>query len=129
MNDILVPISPGELIDKLTILQIKSEKITDNGKLKNVRFERITLEKTIESNIPKTPEILSLTSALKDANQKLWDIEDAIRAYEHNADFGAEFTRLARAVYRTNDTRAELKKKINLLLNSKLVEEKSYTDY
>ena len=129
MSDILIPISPGELLDKLTILQIKSENITDAAKLANVDVEHTALQAIADTQIPKTQELQSLSAALRDVNKRLWAIEDDIRACERENNFGEQFIRLARAVYATNDKRAELKKQINLAMGSKLVEEKSYTDY
>ncbi len=129
MSDILTPISPGELLDKLTILEIKSENITDAGKLKNVTIERTALQAVADAHIPQTDQLTSLTDALLTVNKELWDIEDDIRDCERAGDFGAEFIRLARAVYVTNDKRADLKKQINLAMGSTLVEEKSYAAY
>jgi hypothetical protein len=129
MNDILTPISPGELLDKLTILQIKSENITDPAKLKNVGMEHAALQSVADTHIPKTEKLQSLTAALLRINKKLWAIEDDIRDCERASDFGDTFVQLARAVYVTNDKRADLKKQINLEMGSKLIEEKSYADY
>lgn len=129
MDDILVPISPGELIDKLTILRLKSERIGDAAKLANVRHEHAELMKVVEANLPDHPDLRRLWDELYAINAELWVIEDDIRLCEGRGDFGAEFIRLARAVYRTNDRRAEVKKKINLALGSAIVEEKSYEDY
>jgi hypothetical protein len=129
MTDILTPISPGELLDKLTILQIKSQNISDADKLVNVNTERTALQSIADNHIPETPELQSLTAALFEANKQLWVIEDDIRNCERAGDFGDAFIRLARAVYVTNDKRADLKKRINIAMGSKLVEEKSYADY
>lgn len=129
MNDILTPISPGELLDKLTILQIKSENITDPEKLKNVGTEHAALQSVADTHIPRTEKLQSLTAALLRINKELWAIEDDIRDCERAGDFGDTFIQLARAVYVTNDKRADLKKQINLEMGSKLVEEKSYADY
>ncbi len=129
MNDILTPISPGELLDKLTILQIKSEKITDVDKLANVNNERAALQSVADANIPRTDAMQVLTSALLEVNKQLWVIEDDIRDCERDGNFDDEFIRLARAVYITNDKRADLKKQVNLTLGSTLIEEKSYADY
>lgn len=126
MTEILVPISPGELIDKLTILRIKTEQISDAPKLRNVRHELAELTKVADASIPPNDEIRRLWAALYDINSQLWVIEDDIRTCEARSEFGEEFVRLARAVYRTNDQRADLKKQINLALGSALVEEKSY---
>ena len=124
-----VEISPGELIDKITILRIKSERIGDEAKLKNVRTELDILQKTQAEEVPQSDEMVRLEEALKTVNEALWEIEDDIRDCERKGDFGAEFIRLARAVYVTNDKRAALKKEINLLLGSTIVEEKSYAEY
>lgn len=128
MKEILVPTAPGELIDKLTILQLKSEKITDPEKLKNVRHEQTTLQKTADDALPQSAELQALWGRLYDVNADLWVIEDDIRACEARGDFGAGFIGLARAVYVTNDQRAAIKKEINILLGSDLIEEKSYYD-
>lgn len=126
MSDILVPVSPGELIDKLTILELKSELIADPAKRANVAAERAVLEPVARAAIPDSPEIAALWRDLHEVNAALWRIEDDIRACEAAGDFGERFIALARAVYRTNDRRAALKKEINLALGSAIVEEKSY---
>ena len=126
---IMTAIAPGELIDKITILRIKSERISDEAKLKNVRTELDILQKTQAEEVPQSDEMVRLEEALKTVNEALWEIEDDIRDCERKGDFGAEFIRLARAVYVTNDKRAALKKEINLLLGSTIVEEKSYAEY
>ncbi len=126
---ILTAIAPGELIDKITILRIKSERIADEAKLKNVRTELAVLNETLEKDVPASDELSRLDAALQAVNEELWVIEDDIRDCERAGDFGDEFIRLARAVYVTNDKRAALKKEINLLLGSTLVEEKSYAAY
>jgi len=125
----MTAIAPGELIDKITILRIKSERIGDEAKLKNVRTELDILQKTQAAEVPQSDEMVRLEDALKTVNEALWEIEDDIRDCERNGDFGEEFIRLARAVYVTNDKRAALKKEINLLLGSTIVEEKSYAEY
>ena len=129
MNDIHVPISPGELLDKITILQIKSERISDPAKVANVRTELAMLEKVWSEAVEADEEITALTAELKKINEALWEIEDDIRDEERNKRFGDRFIELARAVYVTNDERANAKKKVNLHLNSTIVEEKSYQDY
>ena len=129
MNEILIPISPGELLDKITILQIKSERISDPDKVANVRTELAMLEKVWQDSVAADTTIDELTSELKSINEALWDIEDDIRDEERNRRFGERFIELARAVYVTNDDRAAAKKKVNLHLNSSIVEEKSYQDY
>ncbi len=126
---IMTAIAPGELIDKITILRIKSERISDEAKLKNIRTELDILQKTQAEEVPQSAEMARLEGELKTVNEALWDIEDDIRDCERAKDFGEEFIRLARAVYITNDKRAALKKEINLLLGSTIVEEKSYAKY
>lgn len=129
MTEILVPTAPGELIDKLTILRLKSEKITDAAKLMNVRHEMDVLTKTANAAVPMSDALQSLWSELYEINADLWVIEDDIRTFEARSDFGPGFIALARAVYVTNDERARVKKEINLLLGSRIVEEKSYTEF
>lgn len=129
MKEILVPTAPGELIDKLTILRLKSEKITDAAKLVNVRHEMVTLQETADAAIEMTDALRRLWDELYEINADLWVIEDDIREFEARADFSAGFVALARAVYVTNDERARVKKEINLLLGSRIVEEKSYYDF
>jgi len=129
MNEILIPISPGELLDKITILQIKSERIADPAKVANVRTELEMLDKVWRQAVDEDDEIAALTAELKSVNEALWEIEDDIRDEERNRRFGERFIELARAVYVTNDERANAKKKVNLHLNSSIVEEKSYQDY
>ncbi len=129
MNEILIPISPGELLDKITILQIKSERIADPAKVANVRAELDMLDAVWHQAVDEDTEIEALTAELKSINEALWEIEDDIRDEERNRRFGERFIELARAVYVTNDERANAKKKVNLHLNSTIVEEKSYQDY
>jgi hypothetical protein len=129
MNEILIPISPGELLDKITILQIKSERIADATKVANVQTELGMLEKVWGEAVSDDEQILALKRELKSINEALWEIEDDIRDEERNRRFGERFIELARAVYVTNDERANAKKKVNLHLNSSIVEEKSYQDY
>jgi len=129
MAELLVPISPGELIDKITILEIKSQRMTDAAKLHNVRTELSLLSGTWQASPFSATDIGAEWAGLRDVNAKLWDIEDRIRDKERDGLFDAEFVELARAVYFTNDERAALKKKINMRLGSALVEEKSYADY
>ena len=128
-DHILVPTAPGELIDKLTILRLKEERIADPAKVANVKVERAALMATAQAHIPSSDELDALWEDLYQINAKLWVIEDDIRICERHRDFGEAFIRLARAVYVTNDARAEVKKKINLLLGSDLIEEKSYEDH
>ena len=129
MSEIRVPISPGELLDKITILQIKSERISDPDKVANVRTELDMLNQVWADAVEADDLIDALTVELKSINEALWEIEDDIRDEERNKRFGDRFIELARAVYVTNDQRAEAKKKVNLHLNSTIVEEKSYQDY
>ena len=124
-----VEISPGELLDKLTILDIKSERISDPIKLANVRTEISTLTASRERAIPDSSGLADLRRQLKQVNEKLWNIEDEIRLCERDRDFGARFIELARSVYRHNDRRAAIKRQINELLGSKLIEEKDYAKY
>ena len=126
---ILVEIAPGELIDKITILEIKSERIADAGKVKNVRVELDVLAAARDAALAASAELTDLTAQLKQVNEALWDIEDAIRDCERGQDFGPKFIELARSVYHSNDRRAALKRQINELLGSKLIEEKSYAAY
>ena len=126
VNAISVPVSPGELIDKITILEIKDRRITDAAKRSNVRCELALLQESCDAHIADLPELSRLTDSLREINRRLWDIEDALRRCEHNGDFGPRFVELARSVYRINDERAAVKQTINNLLGSQLVEEKSY---
>ncbi len=136
MRDILVPLSPGELLDKITILRIKAARIADPAKLRNVQVELDLLAATWrESGCAAPPDAdaaRALTAdeqALQAVNERLWDIEDRIREKEAAQRFDAEFVELARAVYQSNDERAAIKKRINLRLGSRIVEEKSYSPY
>jgi hypothetical protein len=128
-TSISIEIAPGELIDKITILEIKLERIKDADKLANVRLEWETLVKGRDAAIEETPELDRLSAELKAANEALWDIEDDIRDCERDKNFGDVFVELARSVYITNDKRAALKRQINELLGSSLIEEKSYSAY
>ena len=129
MNLISAPVSYGELIDKVTILEIKSERMTDAAKLGNVRDELRLLNELWEANPASRIDIAVERARLKRINEALWDIEDAIRLKERDKAFDARFVELARSVYRTNDERAAVKRAINVKLGSRLVEEKSYQDY
>ena len=129
MNEIKVPISPGELLDKITILRIKSERMSDPVKVSNVRLELRTLEETWSASAYAKIDIDSEIKALLRVNERLWVIEDDIRDKERTQAFDAEFIRLARAVYFENDERAAIKRRINTTLGSSIVEEKSYRDY
>lgn len=128
-NKVLTEIAVGELVDKITILQIKSENITDPEKLKNIHTELATLQETLDQNVEKSPEIEKLTEELLAINRQLWDIEDDIRDKERAKEFDQEFIEIARSVYYTNDERCAVKRKINNLTGSRLQEEKSYSDY
>ena len=129
MSEILVPVSFGELLDKIAILEIKSERMSDEAKLLNVRKELDALNKSWASHPASKTDITALRADLKKINESLWVIEDDIRIQEKKQLFDAEFVRLARAVYFENDTRAKIKKDINLALGSSYIEEKSYEDY
>jgi len=129
MSEIQVPVSFGELLDKIAILQIKSERMTDPAKLANVRAELSALETTWMAHTAAGKDIARLRADLKAVNERLWVIEDDIRIKEKAQAFDEEFIRLARAVYFENDERARIKKEINLALGSAYVEEKSYQDY
>ena len=129
MSEILVPVSLGELLDKIAILQIKSERMHDPAKLENVRNELGALERTWMAHPAAGHNLAELRKALKAVNERLWEIEDAIRLKEKAQAFDAEFVKLARSVYFENDERARIKKDINLALGSSYVEEKSYQDY
>lgn len=129
MSEITAPVSFGELLDKISILQIKSERMTDPAKLANVRNELSALENAWMAHPAAGRDIARLRAALKAVNERLWVIEDDIRLKEKAQAFDEEFIRLARSVYVQNDERARLKKEINLALGSGYVEEKSYEDY
>jgi len=124
-----IDVSPGELIDKLTILEIKLERIEDQAKLVNVRVEYDTLSKARDQAITPSEALDQLSAELKRINETLWLVEDDIRDCERDKDFGDTFVKLARAVYVTNDQRMAVKRRINELLGSALVEEKSYAAY
>jgi hypothetical protein len=128
-NEIKVPISPGELLDKITILRIKSQRMIDLQKLHNVRLELEALQGTWSSSAFAGFDIEADVHALMTVNERLWVIEDDIRDKERAQTFDAEFIRLARAVYVENDERAAIKRRINAKLGSTIVEEKSYRPY
>lgn len=129
MSEILVPVSFGELLDKIAILQIKSERMSDPAKLANVRKELSALESTWMAHPAAGGDVVRLRAQLKSVNERLWEIEDDIRMKEKAQAFDHEFVRLARSVYFENDERARIKREINAALGSDYVEEKSYQDY
>jgi hypothetical protein len=129
MKDILVPLSPGELLDKITILRIKMARIQDAAKLTNVKLELSLLEGTWRDSGAGAQDVTAEERALMSVNERLWDIEDRIRDKEAKQTFDREFIELARAVYVANDERAAIKKRINVQLGSRLIEEKSYKQY
>jgi hypothetical protein len=124
-----IEVSPGELIDKLTILEIKLDRIGDAEKRRNVEIEHATLRSAYQTHVPASQELCALFAELRQINLRLWVTEDEIRACERRREFGPAFVALARSVYLSNDRRSELKRDINALLGSKLREEKSYGPY
>ena len=129
MENIRVPVSPGEVLDKITILEIKSERMEDPEKVANVRVELGLLQETWAKAVTEDDTIRDLHAQLKEINEALWEIEDDIRDKERAKEFDQRFIELARSVYFTNDRRSEVKKKLNLHLGSQIIEEKSYQDY
>ena len=129
MKDVLVPLSPGELLDKITILRIKVARIQDAGKLANVKLELSLLEQTWKDSGAAAHDLALEERALQNVNEQLWDIEDRIRDKEARQTFDRDFIELARAVYMRNDERAAIKKRVNQQLGSRLIEEKSYKQY
>lgn len=129
MDIIEVPVSPGEVLDKITILEIKSERMDDPVKVANVRRELELLQATWQKAVPQDETVRRLHAKLKSINEDLWVIEDDIRDKEFAREFDQRFIDLARSVYVTNDQRADAKKELNLYLGSEIVEEKSYKDY
>jgi len=129
MKEVLVPVSPGELLDKITILRIKVARIQDAAKLANVKLELSLLEQTWKDSGAAAHDVALDERALENVNGQLWDIEDRIRDKEAHQTFDREFIELARAVYISNDERAAIKKRINLQLGSRIIEEKSYKQY
>ena len=123
---ILAEISAGELIDKITILEIKLDKISDKVKINDVSKELLSLQETMQKHFPDQTEISNYMKNLKKINLRLWDIEDAKRLAEKNSDFGEKFIRLAREVYKFNDERAKVKLQINENFGSNIKEVKSY---
>ncbi len=126
---LMTPISCGELLDKLTILRIKKDRIDNEEKLKNINNELKQLTRIFDDKVEKSSELDRLIDELRAVNEQLWDIEDEIRACEKDKDYGERFIELARSVYLTNDKRANLKYQINSVTGSELVEEKSYEEY
>ena len=129
LDSIKIDVSPGELIDKITILQIKADKIQDISKLENVNKELELLTKSLHEGVKITNELKLIMDELQQVNETLWVIEDKIRLQEASGKFDTDFIELARAVYKENDKRANLKRKINNVLGSELIEEKSYSTY
>jgi hypothetical protein len=129
MENIHVPVSPGEVLDKITILEIKSERMSDPDKVANVKIELALLQETWADSVSEDSVIDDLHAQLKEINEALWEIEDDIRDKERAGEFDKGFIELARSVYFTNDRRSKIKKDLNLHLGSKIVEEKSYQDY
>lgn len=128
-GSVLIEVGAGELIDKITILKIKASRIADATKLSNVNHELEVLNRACAESLLSSAELVRLEDALTQVNQALWIIEDDIRACEAVRDFGPKFIELARSVYIQNDRRATLKKSINELCGSRIVEEKSYTEF
>ena len=126
---ISIPVAPGELVDKISILEIKSERIKDPAKLENIHRELELLTGTAKEHLPEDGTLTELSTALKAVNGQIWDLEDVIRDCERRNDFGELFLKTARMIYRTNDRRAALKRKINLHLGASIIEEKSYSEY
>lgn len=124
-----VEVSVGELLDKITILEIKAERVSDPDKLTNINTELESLRRTWALSPLSAQDIADQMTHLKAINEELWDIEDGIREFEAKRSFGDEFVRLARSVYHSNDRRAAIKRELNVKLGSRLVEEKSYSDY
>lgn len=127
--DLEIAVAPGELIDKVTILEIKLERISDVAKLRNVEHEYAVLSATMRAKIIETPALATLRADLKSANEAIWQAEEDVRAFERRQDFGRPFIEAARSVYFNNDRRAEIKRRINEMLGSRLIEEKSHDPY
>jgi hypothetical protein len=126
---ISIDVSPGELIDKLTILEIKAERFEEPEKLRHVRQELAMLQTARARSVEPSDQLTELTGQLMSVNIELWEFEDAIRLCEQHKDFGPRFVTLARSIYRTNDRRCELKRQINTLVGTSLIEEKKYPPY
>ncbi|MBH90700.1 MAG: hypothetical protein CMG67_01130 [Candidatus Marinimicrobia bacterium] len=129
MSKILIQTSAGELVDKLTILEIKKEKISDTKSLEIIEKEYLSLKKSVKENLDLSDEINNLWAQLRKVNLKLWEIEDDIRLFEKNNSFDEKFIELARSVYKHNDNRAKIKSEINRLTGSDIKEIKQYTKY
>ena len=121
-----IEVSPGEAIDKLTILAIKEDRLTEGERVAHVRREAAALIQTVDPLLQAKPALLSITQSLREVNERLWEIEDALRLHEQRGEFGPSFIELARDVYCTNDRRAALKAEINALLGTDIAEQKSY---
>lgn len=126
---VLVELSYGELIDKITILEIKASRISETAKLANVRNELRILHAVRAEKIPDTADLRGLTERLRETNERLWDVEDKLRKKEREKNFDSEFVELARSVYRLNDRRSRIKCELNEVLGSRITEEKSYQTY
>ncbi len=124
-----IPVSPGELLDKISIMEIKAQHIKDPLKLRNITHELSLLQEIRDNHIEDTPKLASLYRRLQAVNQAIWNIEDLVRTHEKEKNFGPDFIETARSVYHKNDLRASLKRQINRLLDSPLTEEKDYVDY
>lgn len=129
MSTLTLPVSFGEATDKLTILEIKRERILDPAKLANIEAELQAVRQRLWERTHEVEGFLELFDRLKSINARLWDIEEKVRGHERRADFGPEFIRLARAVYTANDERARVKRELDILFHSVILEEKSYVDY
>lgn len=129
LTSIKAEIALGELIDKITILELKDERIADVDKRRNVQFELAKLTALLEQSCNANAKIDECRAKLKAVNTEIWDLEDSIRDHERRKDFGASFVDVARRVYKTNDRRAALKREINLIGGSAIIEEKSYAEY
>ena len=126
---LLVPTSPGDFLDRVTILEIKADRIRDAAKLENVRRELEALRAAWKASPLASHDVAAAVAELRRVNETLWDIEDRIREKEAARTFDADFVELARSVYRTNDRRAAIKRELNVRLGSELIEEKSYAKY
>ena len=129
MNKILIEVSTGELLDKISILEIKKEKISDSESLKIINSDYLALDQQLKKNVSQSPKLTSLFNELKEINSKLWIIEDTKRMCEKNKDFGEKFIKLSRDVHFLNDKRAKVKLEINDCSGSKIKEVKLYTAY